>query len=128
MMEDRSAHALDWFGCAVIVLGFFVGSRFDMPQRGLTAIAFPVGVGAFADEIQASFMLPMIMGTADRKVALGPNNLTLRLKPTDRERLLHLPCKETRMPDVGDVTGEETIRVRPIEPIIVRHGTFPTCS
>src|SRR5262249_36682151 len=93
MMEDRSAHTLDGFGCAVMVLGFFVGSRFDMPQRGLTAIAFPLGVGAFADEIKASFVLPMIMGTTDGEVALGPNNLTLRLKPADRERLLHLPCK-----------------------------------
>src|SRR5262245_56898474 len=55
MMQDRPTHTLDWFGCAVMVLGFFVGSRFDMPQRGLTVIAFPLGVGAFADEIQVGF-------------------------------------------------------------------------
>ena len=73
-------------------------------------------------------MLPMTMRTADGEVALGPNNLTFRLEPADRQGLLHLTSKETRMPGIRDVTGKEAIGLGPIQPIVIRCRTFSMCG
>src|SRR5262249_8853240 len=102
--------------------------RFDLPQRRLTPIALPLGGGSFADEIQTGFVLPMVMGSADGEMRLGPDDLTLRFKAAHGQRLLHFTGKEARMPHICDVARKETVRIGPVAPIIVRDGTFTPCS
>ena len=68
------------------------------------------------------------MGSADGEVALGPDNLTLRFKAAHGQRLLHFTGKQTRIPDVGDVAGEQTIRIGPVASIIVRDPAFSPCG
>src|SRR5262245_50554993 len=100
VVEHRFPHQLDRFLCSMIVLVVVLRPRFHCPQRGLGSIATPIRGRAFADTIEATSMLQVIVSPRQGMSALGPDELTPQLESTFHDRLLDLAPEQTRIPDI----------------------------
>ena len=90
VVDDRAAHTLDRLLGAVLpaLLALRVAERIvvgDLPDGRLPAVALPVAGSALAHGVPTGFVLPVVIATAQRKVLLGPDDLSAWLQPASRQ-------------------------------------------
>src|ERR1700720_4964969 len=78
VVDDRTAHALDRFLCAVspALLALSITERIvvgDLPHGGLLAVTLPLASLALAHRVPAVFMTPMVVAAAQCKMLLDPD-------------------------------------------------------
>src|SRR6201981_3900837 len=96
----------------------------DLPDRGLRAVAIPLAALALAHRVPAGFMLPVIIAAAQGEVLLDPDDLRAQLQPASRQAGGDDIAVQCSVPDIGDVAGEQRIRLSPIGTVVVEHLTL----
>src|SRR5690606_13430937 len=91
----------------------------DVPDRRLGAVAAPVRGLPLANGVPRRLVLPVVMTAADREAGLAPDDLGTHIEPARLDRVGHLRCEATRVPDVGNVAGEQRVRLAPVHAVVI---------
>src|SRR5712672_521969 len=126
VVDDRAAHALDWLLGAMppTLFALLAAVRIvvgDLPDGRLRAVALPVAGPALAYRVPAGFVLPVIIAAAQGEVLLGPDDLSARMQPAGRQTGGNNVAVQSPVPDVGDIAGEQRVRLPPVGAIVVEH-------
>src|SRR5580692_4917815 len=126
VVDDRAAHAFDRLLSAVptALLALRVTERivvWKLPDRSLGAVTAPMAALALAHSVPAGYVLPMIVATAQGEVLLGPDDLSARPQPASREIGDDDVAVQSSVPGIGDIPGEQRIRLPPVGAVVVEH-------
>src|SRR6267378_2660634 len=93
----------------------------DLPDGRLPAVALPVASPALAHGVPAGFVLPVIIAAAQGEVLFGPDDLSAQLQPAGGQAGGDDIPVQSPVPNIGDIPGEQRIRLPPVGAIVVEH-------
>src|SRR5215470_18851779 len=126
VVDDRSAHALDWLlrGVLPARLALAIAERIvvgDLPHGGLLAVPLPVASLALAHRVPAGFVAPMVVAPAQGEMRFGPDDLSAQLKAAGGQIAANHVAVQRAVPHISDIPGKQRIRRPPIGAVIVEH-------